>query len=106
RLFKFKKHRAELWQSSRTVNFEPFQLTLRKIFFMVKKILLGILVLILAIVGYYVYMFTRGGRGGDSGPKQPALALKQHSDAFNKSIDATMNAYFEMKAAFVEGDTA
>jgi len=73
---------------------------------MIKKILLGLLVLILAIAGYYWYMFSRAGRGGDSGPKQAPLALKQHSDAFNKSIDATMGAYFEMKAAFVEDDTA
>ena len=74
---------------------------------MIKKILLGILVLILGIVGYYVFMFWRAGRGKrDEGPKQAPLALKQHSDEFNKSIDATMAAYFEMKAAFVEGDTA
>lgn len=72
---------------------------------MVKKILLGILIVILAIVGYYWYMFTRK-RGGDSGPKQSPLALKQHSDAFNNSVTVTLNAYFDMKAAFVEGDTA
>jgi hypothetical protein len=72
---------------------------------MIKKILLGILILVLGIVGYYWYMFSRK-RGGDSGPKQAPLTLKQHSDAFNKSIDATMNAYFEMKAAFVDADTA
>lgn len=72
---------------------------------MIKKILLGVLILILAIVGYYVYMFSTAGKGGDDGPKQPPLVLKQHSDAFNKSIDTTMTAYFEMKAAFVEGDT-
>ena len=72
---------------------------------MLKKILLGLLLLILAIVGYYYYMFSRAGKGGDDGPKQPPLALKQHSDAFNKSIDATMAAYFEMKAAFVDADT-
>jgi hypothetical protein len=50
-------------------------------------------------------MFSRAGKRGDDGPKQPPLALKQHSDAFNKSIDATMAAYFEMKAAFVDADS-
>jgi hypothetical protein len=72
---------------------------------MVKKILLAILVLILAVAGYFWYMFSRKG-GGYDGPKQPPLALKHHSDAFNKSVDATMAAYFEMKSAFVEADTA
>ncbi len=71
---------------------------------MVKRILLVIVVLILAIVGYYWYMFSRN-RGGDSGPKQAPLALKQHSDAFNNSITTTLNAYFDMKEAFVEADS-
>jgi hypothetical protein len=72
---------------------------------MVKKILLGILVLLLAIVGYYWYMFSRK-RGGDDGPKQPPLVLKQHSGAFNNSITNVLNAYFDMKAAFVDADSA
>lgn len=72
---------------------------------MLKKILLGILILILAIVGYYVYMFTRK-TGGPDGPKPPPIALKHHSDQFNNSVTATLNAYFDMKAAFVEADSA
>lgn len=71
---------------------------------MIKRLLLVILVLILGIVGYYWYMFSRH-RGGDSGPKQPPIVLKKHSEKFNRSVDTAMNAYFEMKAAFVEGDT-
>ena len=46
---------------------------------MVKKILLGVLLLILGIVGYYVYMFTRNS-SHDSGPKTPPLVIKKHSD--------------------------
>lgn len=72
---------------------------------MVKKILLLVLVFILAIVGYYWFMFSRK-RGGDDGPKQSPLALKRHTDVFNNSINSTMDAYFEMKSAFVESDTA
>ncbi len=72
---------------------------------MVKKILLGLLVLILAIAGYYWYMFSRKN-GGRSGPKPPPLALKKHSPVFNNSVDSAMTAYFSMKAAFVEADTA
>jgi hypothetical protein len=70
-----------------------------------KKVLLGLLVLILGIAGYYWYMFSKQG-GGDSGPKQEALKLKKHSDTFNLAVNAAMNAYFEMSAAFVDADTA
>ncbi len=77
-----------------------------KIYFMIKRILLVVLFLIIGIVGYYVYMFTRGGGKGNSGPKQAPLALKKHSPAFNKSVENTMASYFDMKAAFVEADTA
>jgi len=70
-----------------------------------KKILLGILVLVLGIAGYYWYMFSKSG-GGKTGPKQEALTLKKHSDTFNLSVNAAMDAYFEMSAAFVDADTA
>lgn len=70
-----------------------------------KKVMLGILILILAITGYYWYKFSNAG-GGDSGPKQQAIALKKHSDAFNQAVSTAMNAYFDMAAAFVEADTA
>jgi len=69
-----------------------------------KKILLGILIVVLGIAGYYWYMFSRSG-GGNSGPKQEALKLKKHSEAFNQSVSAAMNAYFDMSAAFVDADT-
>lgn len=70
-----------------------------------KKVVLTGLVLILAIAGYYWYKFSNAG-GGDSGPKPPPLALKKHSDAFNQSVTTAMNAYFDMKTAFVDADTA
>ncbi len=70
-----------------------------------KKVLLGLLILILAIAGYYWYKFSNA-RGGDSGPTQQPIALKKHSEAFNKAVATAMNAYFDMAAAFVEADTA
>ncbi len=70
-----------------------------------KKIVLVVLVLILAIAGYYWYKFSNAGKG-DSGPKQAPLALKKHSETFNQAITTAMNAYFDMKAAFVDADTA
>lgn len=71
---------------------------------MIKKILLALLLLIVGIVGYYVYMFTRKS-SHDSGPKTPPLVIKKHSEPFNNSITAMLNAYFDMKSAFVDADT-
>jgi len=70
-----------------------------------KKVLLIALLLILGVIGYYWYQFSRSG-GGDKGPKPQPIALKKHSDAFNQAVTAAMNAYFDMKAAFVDADTA
>lgn len=70
-----------------------------------KKIILTILVVILAIAGYYVYKFS-SVESTDMGPKQEPLALKQHSDSFNLAVATAMDAYFEMAAAFVDADTA
>ena len=69
-----------------------------------KKIMLGLLFLILAIAGYYWYMFSKAG-ATDNGPKQESIVLKKHSEIFNQSVSAAMNAYFDMAAAFVEADT-
>jgi hypothetical protein len=69
-----------------------------------KKILLGLLIVILAIAGYLWYKFSRGGNR-DTGPKQQPIALKKHSDTFNLAVSNAMTAYFDMAAAFVEADT-
>jgi Protein of unknown function (DUF3347) len=71
-----------------------------------KKVLLGILIVILAVAGYVWYKFSTTGGGGTGGTKQVALTLKKHSDTFNLAVTAAMNAYFEMSAAFVDADTA
>ncbi len=70
-----------------------------------KKAVLTGLVLILSIAGYYWYKFSNAG-GRDSVPKPPPLALKKHSEVFNQSVSTAMNAYFDMKTAFVDADTA
>lgn len=69
-----------------------------------KKVFLGLLVLILAIAGYYWYKFSTTA-GGNSGPKQEAIVLKKHSAIFNAAVSNAITAYFDMSAAFVEGDT-
>ena len=70
-----------------------------------KKVLLILLVLILGIAGDVWYKFSHV-RSIDSGPKQPPIGLKLHSDIFNNQVAAALNAYFDMKTAFVEADTA
>jgi Protein of unknown function (DUF3347) len=70
-----------------------------------KKVVLILLVIILAIGGYYWYRFSTAGKT-DDGPKQQPLTLKKHSAAFNQAVAVAMNAYFDMKAAFVDADTS
>lgn len=70
-----------------------------------KRILLALLLVILGVAGFYWYKFSNAGTG-DGGPKQQALTLKKHSDIFNLSVSDAMNAYFDMKDAFVDADTA
>jgi len=70
-----------------------------------KKILLTLLLVILGTAGFYWYKFSNA-KTGDGGTKQQALTLKKHSDVFNLSVADAMNAYFDMKDAFVNADTA
>jgi Protein of unknown function (DUF3347) len=67
------------------------------------KKILGLLVLVIA--AFAVYWFVFKAKEGNSGPAQQPLALKKHSEDFNKSVTAAMGAYFEVKNAFVDADT-
>lgn len=69
-----------------------------------KKVLLVVLLIIVAIAGFYWYRFRNAGKK-DNGPKQQPIVVKKHSDAFNNSIASALNSYFEMKMAFVDADT-
>lgn len=69
------------------------------------KKILGLLLLLVAAVGVY-WFFIRTKEQKPKAPKQAPMAVKKHSDAFNGSIDNLMNAYFSMKDAFVDADTA
>lgn len=70
-----------------------------------KRLLLTVLILILAIAGYYWYEFSHTG-GGDSGPKQAPVTLKKHSNTFNDAVAGAMKSYFDLSAALVNADTA
>ena len=64
--------------------------------------ILGILLLLFA--GYVWYSF-KAGKKRDKGPKPVALAVSKHSPAFNQSVQAVLDAYYNMSEAFVNWDT-
>jgi hypothetical protein len=69
-----------------------------------KKLFPVIGVLFAALAIYFLF-FNRKKDGPDQ-PKQEAIVLKKHSDEFNKSTDSIVNAYLDIKNAFVNADTA
>ncbi len=69
-----------------------------------KKLILAVVLIVIAIVGWNVYKWQTNKGGIDE--KQAPLTLKKHSDAFNNSVEVAMKSYFDMSAAFVEADTA
>ena len=71
-----------------------------------KKALLVILVIILALAGYFWYTYRYTANGKERSEKQAPLLLKKHSDSFNLAVKTAMDAYFEIAAAFVDADTA
>ncbi|MEK7224365.1 MAG: hypothetical protein AAB221_01625 [Bacteroidota bacterium] len=68
------------------------------------------LAILLLLMGLFRYFFIGNGRGGsgssDSGNKQSSLSVSKHSEAFNKSMELVLDAYYEMTEGFVNWDTA
>ncbi len=69
------------------------------------KKLFPVIALIFATLAVYFLFFNKKKDGLDQ-PKQAAIVLKKHSDRFNKSTDSVVNAYLNIKNAFVNTDTA
>lgn len=66
-----------------------------------------VLVLLIAAIGIFAYMkFFKKKEVTVDVPKQEAMVVKTHSDAFNTSVDSAMADYFKMKEAFVHADVA
>lgn len=69
------------------------------------KKIIALFVLVLAAFSVYWFLL----RTKDAAPKevkQEALVVKKHTLAFNNAVDNVMNAYFQVKDAFVNGDTS
>jgi len=73
---------------------------------MIKKILLALLVVILALAGYVWYKFSTEKGGGFEGEHAQKLELKSATPVFDSGMKVMMTAYFNLKEAFVNADTA
>jgi len=73
---------------------------------MIKRILLVVLIIILAIAGYVWYQFSHNKGGGFEGEQAQKLEIKSATPQFDAGIKNMMTAYFTMKDAFVNADTA
>ena len=69
-----------------------------------KKLFPFIAILFVAVAVYFLFFNKK--KNSDDQPKQAAIVLKKHSDEFNKSTDSVVNAYLDIKNAFVNADTA
>ena len=66
-----------------------------------------IIIFVLIVLGLYViywFAFKRKEAHPES-PKMASVTLKKHSEKFNQSIDSLVNAYLDIKNAFVNADT-
>ena len=68
------------------------------------KRIIAFLAIVVILFGIYWFFFKSSPH--DSGPKQAPIALKKHTEHFNNSISTMMSAYYDIKNAFVEDDTA
>lgn len=69
-----------------------------------KKLFPVIWVIFGALIIYFLFFNKKKTAVED--PKQVSIILKKHSDVFNKSTDSVVNAYLDIKNAFVNADTA
>ncbi len=67
--------------------------------------LFPLLAVLFAGVAIYFLVFNKKENKPDV-PKQAPIALKKHSENFNNSVDSMVNAYLDIKNAFVTADTA
>ena len=71
-----------------------------------KKVLLAIAGIILAIIIVVGWRFIFPKKRADNGPKPEGLTVSKHTDSFNQSMMAAMNSYYAVTESFVNWDTA
>jgi len=71
-----------------------------------KRPLLAILGIILAIIVVIGWKFIFSKKRDDNGPKPQGLTVSKHSSGFNESMSNAMNSYYALTESFVNWDTA
>jgi len=69
-----------------------------------KKFLLIVVVLVIALVGVWYFGLFKG-KDKPSGPKPEGLTVSKHSNSFNESMSKTMDSYYALTESFVNWDT-
>jgi hypothetical protein len=69
-----------------------------------KKIIFGLFVILLAFCGYWFFLRDKSQPASEA--KAAPLSVRTHSESFNKGLDSLLTAYFNMKDAFVNADSA
>lgn len=64
-----------------------------------------VIVFVILLVIFGIYWFNFRSHNINNEKKMEALKTKKHSDLFNNKLDTLMNAYFDLKTAFVEADS-
>jgi len=70
-----------------------------------KKFLLVVILLIIALIGAWYFGLFKGKEELD-GPKPEGLTVSKHSNSFNGSMSNAMNSYYALTESFVNWDTA
>jgi hypothetical protein len=73
---------------------------------MMKKILLFLLIVLLAVGGYVWYKISNNKYSGFEGEKAKKLEINSTTPVFDNALQQTLTAYLALKDAFVEADTA
>ena len=71
-----------------------------------KRTLLAIIGIILAIIVVVGWRFIFPRKRGDNGPQPQGLTVSKHSNSFNESMSNAMNSYYALTESFVNWDTA
>ena len=70
-----------------------------------KRPLLAIIGIILAIIVVIGWKFIFPKKRGDNGPQLQGLTVSKHSSGFNESMSNAMNSYYALTESFVNWDT-
>ena len=69
-----------------------------------KKFLLVVVVLLIALVGAWYFGLFKG-KDKPSGPKPEGLIVSKHSNSFNESMSKALDSYYMLTESFVNWDT-